>query len=110
MSERNSVVVIFVTAPDEKVAESIARTLVQERLVACANIVPGLRSHYWWDGEVQEASELLMLLKARKSDVQAVAKRVQELHPYEVPEVVALDILGGLPAYVEWIRAETDRC
>jgi periplasmic divalent cation tolerance protein len=109
MSERNNVVVIFVTAPDGKVADRIARTLVQERLVACVNILPGVRSHYWWEGEVQESSELLMLLKARKSDVQAVANRVQELHPYEVPEVVAADVIGGLPSYIDWIQAETDR-
>jgi len=108
MSERNNVVVIFVTAPDVRVANRIAQTLVQERLAACVNILPGVRSHYWWEGEVQESSELLMLLKARKTDVQAVANRVRELHPYEVPEVVAADIVGGLPSYIDWIQAETE--
>ncbi len=109
MSERNNVVVIFVTAPDGRVANRIARTLVQERLAACVNILPGLRSHYWWDGELQESAELLMLVKARKTDVQAVANRVRELHPYKVPEVVAADIIGGLPSYIDWIQAETER-
>jgi periplasmic divalent cation tolerance protein len=109
MPERNIAVVILVTAPDGQVAAEIARRLLEERLVACANIVPGLRSLYRWEGEVQDDSEVLMLLKGREQDVEVIAERVQELHPYSVPEVVATEIVAGLDAYLDWIRAETER-
>jgi periplasmic divalent cation tolerance protein len=109
MSDRNSVVVILVTAPDGQVAEQMARKLLEERLAACVNIVPGLRSLYWWEGEVQSSDEALMLMKARKQDVGAVAERVRELHPYEVPEVIATEVVGGLEAYLNWVRFETER-
>lgn len=109
MPERNIAVVILVTAPDGQVAAEIARRLLEERLVACANIVPGLRSLYWWEGAVQDDSEVLMLLKGREEDVEVIAERVQELHPYSVPEVVATEIVAGLDAYLDWIWAETER-
>ncbi|UCC73501.1 MAG: divalent-cation tolerance protein CutA [Gemmatimonadota bacterium] len=109
MSDRNNYVLILVTAPGGQFAGELARKLLGERLVACVNIVPGLRSLYWWEGEVQESDEVLMLLKARGADVDAVAERVRELHPYEVPEVVAAEISGGLQAYLDWVSAETER-
>jgi periplasmic divalent cation tolerance protein len=109
MGDRNNYVLILVTAPDAQVAEALARTLLEERLVACVNIVPGLRSLYWWEGEVQASDELLMLLKARGADVDAVTERVRGLHPYEVPEVIAADISGGLQAFLDWVSAETER-
>lgn len=109
MPDRNNFVVFFVTAPDGQSAETLARKLLEERLVACVNIVPGLRSLYWWEGEVQAAEEVLMLLKARRADIDAVTERVRGLHPYEVPEVIAADISGGLQAYLDWLGAETER-
>lgn len=109
MSDRNNIVVILVTAPDGSVAEKLARNLLQERLVACANIVPGLKSLYWWSGAVEVSDEVLLLLKARSEDVAAVAARVKALHPYEVPEVVATAVVGGLDSYLEWVAAETER-
>lgn len=109
MSDRNKVVVILVTAPDGEVAGRVARALVGERLVACVNIVPGLRSHYWWEGEVQSSDEVLMLMKARATDVASIAARVKELHPYELPEVIATEVVGGLEGYLDWVVAETER-
>ena len=109
MSDRNSIVVILVTAPDGQVAQQLASELVGERLVACANILPGLQSVYWWEGEVQNSAEVLMLMKARKRDVDAVTERVRALHPYAVPEVIATDVVGGLEAYLNWVVAETER-
>ena len=82
---------------------------MEERLVACVNIVPGLRSLYWWEGEVQSSDEVLMLAKARKDDVEAVAARVLELHPYECPEVIATEVVAGLDAYLDWVSSETER-
>ncbi len=109
MRERNNFVVFFVTAPDGQSAEALARKLLEERLVACVNIVPGLRSLYWWEGAVQASDEVLLLLKARRADVDAVTERVRQLHPYEVPEVIAAEISGGLQAYLDWVSAETER-
>ncbi|MGD2218424.1 MAG: divalent-cation tolerance protein CutA [Gemmatimonadales bacterium] len=109
MSDRNNFVLVLVTAPDGECAEALARRLLEERLVACVNIVPGLRSLYWWEGAVQTSDEVLMLLKARRSDIDALTERVRGLHPYEVPEVIAADISGGLRAYLDWLGAETER-
>jgi periplasmic divalent cation tolerance protein len=109
MNDSSAVVVIFATAPDTESAERLARTLVEERLVACANVVPGLRSHYWWEGEVQSSDEVLLLMKARRSDVAEVAERVKSLHPYSLPEVIAAPIVAGLEAYLDWVRGATER-
>lgn len=109
MVDRNSVVIILVTVPDGQVAERLARSLVEERLVACVNIVPDLMSLYWWEGSVQSSDEVLMLAKARRGDVDAVAARVRELHPYEVPEVIATEVVGGLDVYLDWVNSETER-
>ncbi len=110
MAERNNkIVVILVTAPDAKTAAEIARDLLGKRLVACANIIPGIRSLYWWKGQLEESDEVLMVLKARRDDVAAIAEQVRDLHPYDVPEVVAAEVVGGLEAYLAWIGAETER-
>ncbi len=109
MADRNQVVIVFVTAPDVEAAERVARGLVEERLAACVNIVPGLRSIYWWEEEVQSSAEVLLLLKARRQDLAVVTQRVRELHPYTVPEVVAVKVEGGLDAYLAWVQRETER-
>jgi len=109
MSDRSKVVIILVTAPDAKAAGEIARDLLGRRLVACANIIPGIRSIYWWEGQLEESDEALMVLKARKADVAAIAEQVRYLHPYAVPEVVAAEVVGGLEAYLDWIGKETER-
>lgn len=106
---RNHAVIILVTAPDAEAASSIGRALVEERLAACVNVIPGLRSIFRWEGAVQEETEVLMLVKARRADVEAISARVRELHPYEVPEVIAAEIAAGLDAYLEWIATETER-
>ncbi len=109
MSDRNKVVLILVTAPDVQVADQLARRLVEERLVACVNILPGLRSVYRWEGEVQDSAEVLLLLKARRADVQEICERVRALHPYQVPEVIATEVIAGLAEYLDWVDAETER-
>ncbi len=109
MSDASSLVIVLVTAPDGQVAETLARKLLEDRLVACVNIVPGLRSHYWWEGKIETADEVLMLLKARRDDVPAIAERLRGMHPYEVPEVIAAPVVGGLRAYLDWVEAETER-
>lgn len=97
------VVVAYVTAPDVDTAARIARTLVEERLAACGNIVPGLRSIYGWRGEVHDDPEVLLILKTRAERFDALAARVVALHPYELPEVIALPVQAGLAGYLAWV-------
>lgn len=96
-------VVVLVTAPDAEVAARLARTLVEEKLAACGNVVPGLRSLYRWKGAIEDASEVLLVLKTARDRLRDLSDRVRALHPYEVPEVVALPIVGGNEEYLDWI-------
>lgn len=99
--------VVLVTAPTPDRAAEIARALVEERLAACGNVVPGLRSVYRWEGKVQEDAEALLVLKTTRARFEALRERVLALHPYEVPEVIALPVEAGSARYLEWIAAET---
>jgi periplasmic divalent cation tolerance protein len=100
-------VVVKVTTPDERLAAELARVLVGERLAACAQVGGPIGSTYRWDGEVQVDKEWLLTAKTVESQVPALARRVQELHPYEVPEVVAIPAVGGSEAYLDWVRSES---
>ena len=99
--------VVLVTVPDAGVGRRLARALLQERLVACANLVPGVTSLYRWEGELQEEEEVLLVMKTRSELVPGLAARIPELHPYELPEVLALRADDGLPAYCRWVMDET---
>lgn len=99
--------VIYVTAASRDQALAIGRALVEARLVACANIVDGATSLYWWEGKVNEDHEAVMVCKTRTALVDAVVERVKALHSYQCPCVVALPIQAGNPAYLDWIGAET---
>ncbi len=79
-----------------------------ERLAACVSILPGIRSVYRWEGAVESADELLLLIKTSLPRVEAMTTRICQLHPYELPEVIAVEVAAGLPAYLAWIAAETD--
>lgn len=97
---------VLVTAPDGEVAARLGRVLVEERLAACVNLVPGLRSIYRWEGEIQDDSEVLLMVKTRADRLDRLTRRVQELHPYDMPEVLALTVEGGSAAYLDWVRSE----
>lgn len=99
--------VLLCTCPDADVAEQIARALVGERLAACVNLVPGLRSFYRWQGEVAEDGEVLLIIKTPGDRFQAVEALVHTLHPYELPELIAVPITTGSMAYLAWLREET---
>lgn len=99
--------VVLVTAPSEAVAASLATTLVNERLIACANVIPQMRSIYRWEGKVCDEAEALMVLKTRASLIGALIERVKALHPYSVPEVLELPVGGAQPAYLKWVLDET---
>ena len=108
MSARDEVQAVLVTAPDADVAARIARTLVGEGLAACGNIVPGIRSIYRWGGAIQDDVEVLLVLKTGRERVGALAARVKDLHPYELPEVIALPVVGGSEAYLAWVLGALD--
>jgi periplasmic divalent cation tolerance protein len=99
-------IVVYVTAPQDE-AVDLAKTLVEERLVACVNLVPGLRSIYWWRGKVEDEPEVLCIMKTRSNLFESLRDRVRELHSYEVEEIIALPILAGNPRYLDWIRENT---
>ncbi len=97
----------YVTCGSEEEARIIARTVVGERLAACANVIPGMRSVYRWQGEVCEDSETVLVFKTRHAKFAELSKRVVALHSYDVPCVVEIPLGGGHPAYLDWIVAET---
>ena len=98
-------VVVLVTAPSADKAAEIARTLVEEQLAACGNVLPTVRSIYRWEGKVQDEPEALLILKTRANLFEALRARIVALHPYQVPEVLRLDVAGGHLPYLEWIGA-----
>ncbi len=105
----SAVRVVFITVPTMDAARALARALVEERLAACVNIVPALTSVYRFEGAVHEDEELLLVVKTVPHRMTALFARVTELHPYKVPECISLTVDGGLPKYLEWVIAETQR-
>ena len=95
--------VVLVTAPDEAVAESLVRRLVEERAVACGNIVPGLTSIYRWEDAVEHEREALIIFKTTVAGAERLLERVPALHPYDVPEVLVLPVGEGHPPYLQWL-------
>lgn len=99
--------IALVTAPDGEAAERIVSSLVEERLVACGNIVPGLVSIYRWQGAIRRDAEVLIVLKTAQDAVPRLLKRVPQLHPYDVPEVLVLPIEAGHGPYLDWVVQST---
>jgi periplasmic divalent cation tolerance protein len=106
-SKASDVVALLVTCPDQRVGEKIGRTLVEERLAACVNVVPGLISLYRWQGKLCQDREVLLIVKTRRTKFAPVARRIKTLHPYSVPEILALPIARGNSAYLAWVREST---
>lgn len=101
----SALMLVIVTAPSQDVAENVVTAVVEERLAACGNIVPGVTSIYRWEGAVQREAEVLIVLKTTRAVLAALMRRVEELHPYDVPEVLALPVATGLDAYAVWVAA-----
>jgi periplasmic divalent cation tolerance protein len=95
------------TCPDAASADRIATALVEERLAACVNVLPGVRSTYRWEGQVRRDDEVLLIIKTTRDRIDALRQRLPDLHPYELPELIAVEAAGGLPAYLDWIATET---
>jgi periplasmic divalent cation tolerance protein len=104
-TSNESVRLLLCTVPNEQAAEQIARTLVEERLAACVNVIPGLRSIYTWKGRVEDDRELLLVIKSTEERIAALSARVLSLHSYENPELIAIPVHGGLAAYLDWVRS-----
>ncbi len=94
---------VFTTFGTEDDAARVVRALLDERLIACGNLLPGARSIYRWQGEVKDEREIVVLMKTRKQDWSALQSRLHELHPYEVPECIAVRVAAGAPRYMEWL-------
>jgi periplasmic divalent cation tolerance protein len=98
--------VVLVTVPDAEAALALARQVVEDRLAACGNVIPGVKSVYRWAGEVQEDAEALVLFKTTEEALPELEKRVMELHSYDVPEFLALPVIHGHAPYVRWLLGE----
>ncbi|MBB3345428.1 divalent-cation tolerance protein CutA [Luteimonas sp. RC10] len=95
------------TCPDNATAQHIARALVEARLAACVNLVPGVTSIYRWQGQVQSDAEVLLVIKTTADRLEALTERLRALHPYDTPALVALPVAGGLTDYLRWVDDET---
>lgn len=103
----SSLHLLFSTCPDAQSADRIARALLEERLAACVTQLRGARSLYHWNGAIKQSTEVQLLIKTWEDRLPDAIARLQALHPYDVPEAIAVQASAGLPAYLDWVRAET---
>src|SRR5437870_10827372 len=101
-------VFVYTTWPSVVEAEQAGRALVERRLCACVNILPGMISHYWWEGAIERGEEVVMIIKTRASLADAVRAAVKEMHSYTTPAILVLPIEGGEPGYLDWLMQETE--
>jgi len=99
------ILVVLTTWPDIETARAAARTLVEEQLAACGNLVPGIESIYRWQGRIETSAEVIVIFKTVATSYARLEARLRELHPYEVPEIVAVPVLAGLPEYLNWVKS-----
>lgn len=100
---------VLTNVPDEPTAQAIARMLVEQRLAACVNMLPAVRSVYQWQGVVEEATEISLLIKTTQERYAELEVAIKSAHPYQVPEIIATPVVNGLPAYLEWLAVETKK-
>jgi len=100
-------VLVYTTYPSLVEAERIGRAVLERRLAACVNILPGMVSHYWWQGAIERAEEVVMIIKTRASLAEPVRDAVKEMHSYTTPAILVLPVEGGEPAYLDWLMTET---
>ena len=102
-----SAAIVYLTAGSREEALTIGRALVEERLAACVNLLDNMTSLYWWQGKIEEGSEVVLIAKTRQDLVEPLIERARALHSYEVPSIVSWPIASGNPAYLDWIIDET---
>jgi len=100
---------VFVTVPDEETAVKVAKAVLDSKIAACASMIPAVRSLYWWKGEIQDDSELLLVIKTRSDMFDLLSRKIREIHPYEVPEIIAFPIVMGNHDYLAWIDDNVSR-
>jgi len=98
-------IIAITTTPSKNEAEKIAKTLLEERLIACANIIGPVQSLFWWQGKIDEAQEHLILMKTRKDLFSKLSEKVKALHSYQIPEIIAVPIVEGFKPYMEWLES-----
>ena len=104
MKSRSPLLIVLVTAPNAKVARELAQAALRQRLIACANLLPGTESHYWWKGKIEKGSEVLMLLKTTKARIKALEKLILEKHPYDTPELLVVETEYTTERYLRWAQ------
>jgi len=97
--------IVLITAPDLKTERALSKAALEAKLVACANLVPKIESHYWWQGKIESGAEVLLVLKTRKSRLAALEKLVLARHPYDTPEFLVLPVNAGSRKYLDWLAA-----
>ena len=102
--EMNVYIVVFITTKNLSQAKKISRQLIKEKLIACANIVQGVESVFWWQNKVDQSKEVLLIIKTKKDLFSTLVKKVKALHSYAVPEIIALPIVEGNPDYLKWLE------
>jgi len=100
---RHEFVIVYITTPDAKTANNIARKLIQDKLAACVNIISRVRSIYQWKGKIETSSELLLVVKTRRSLLRKMQNAVLKIHPYEAPEFIAVPLIYASPFYAKWL-------
>ncbi len=100
-------IIVLVTAPDEDVAANIAREIVEERLAGCVNITKGVRSIYSWEGRIEDEPEVMMIIKTKDSLFEPLKRRISDLHPYSIPEIISFKIEKGSDEYLKWLGEVT---
>ena len=98
---------VLTNCPDEATANALALAVLEDKLAACVNLLPSIQSVYRWRGAIESAVEIPLLIKSTAANYPALEAKIRELHPYDVPEIIALPITHGLPAYLDWLSAET---
>ena len=104
MKHTGKYAVVLVTAPDVKTGRKLARTALEVRLIACANLIPRIESHYWWQGKIEAGAEVLLVMKTTAARLAALEKLIVAGHPYDTPEFVVLPISGGSRPYLDWVQ------
>jgi periplasmic divalent cation tolerance protein len=105
MKSAHKFAVVLVTAPDLKTARALAKAALGARLVACANLIPGLESHYWWRGKLERSREVLLVFKSTKEKLAALENMIRKIHPYDTPEFIVLPVTFGTAGYLDWLAA-----
>lgn len=104
-----SALLVLTNVPDAELARRLAQDLVEQRLAACVNILPPIQSIYRWQGAIEHATELCLVIKSTQACYAGLEAAIRQMHPYDVPEIIAIPVTAGLPAYLSWIAAETKK-